>query len=163
VFIATNDAPKMMAFTIKNEGNVAESPAGSILVKNMFGKEVANLVTNRNSSLALLGQSRLFTSCIRTVEQEVKLLGGTSKNTSCANPRLWPGRYTAQLNVFYGQNGNQTHEIAGSASFWYLPWWFIILFLIVIAALAFGGWWLWRKINHLVHGTGYRAGKGIRK
>ena len=42
--------------------------------------------------------------------------------------------------LYYGQNGNNTQEIAGTATFWYLPWWFIILFLIVLALVLFYGW-----------------------
>src|SRR5580765_2154582 len=46
VFIALNDAPKMIAYTLKNEGNVFESPAGNVIIKDIFGHQVANLTTN---------------------------------------------------------------------------------------------------------------------
>lgn len=163
VFIDVREQPRMIAYALKNEGNVFESPAGSIIVKDMFGHEVATINTNPNSSLALLGQSRLFTSCIKTVQQTVQALGGTSKNTTCTNPHLRPGRYTAHLDVFYGQNGNQTHEITADASFWYLPFWFLILMAVIIAALAFGIWWLQRKVKAMVKGTTYHQGKGIKR
>src|SRR5690606_15885630 len=68
IFIATMGSPKMIAYTLKNEGNVFEAPAGNVIIKNMFGKQVANVTTNPNSSLALIGQTRLFASCIRTVQ-----------------------------------------------------------------------------------------------
>lgn len=161
VFIATNGQPKMVAFALKNEGNVFESPAGSIIVKDMFGHQVANIATNATSSLALLGQTRLFTSCIKTVQQKIELEGGTSKNTTCVDPGLKPGLYTASLDVYYGQNGNQTHEITATAHFWYLPWWFIITVLVVLALLAWGIWRLQRKIKAVVKGTSYKATKGI--
>jgi hypothetical protein len=153
IFIATMGTPKMVAYTLKNEGNVFESPAGNVIIKNMFGKQVANVVTNPNSSLALLGQTRLFTSCIRTAAEQVKLLGGTSKSTTCVDPKLMPGRYTASLNVLYGQNGNQTREITATASFWVLPWWFIITIIVVIAALTYFVWRLQRKLRAIVNGT----------
>jgi hypothetical protein len=105
----------------------------------------------------LLGQSRLFASCIRTVQQKIKLEGGTSTDTSCTNPGLKPGRYTASLDIFYGQNGNQTHEITQVATFWYLPFWFIVVVVVVLAALGFGIWWLQRKIRTIVRGTTYKA------
>lgn len=161
VFIATNGQPKMVAFALKNEGNVFESPAGSIIVKDMFGHQVADIATNATSSLALLGQTRLFTSCIKTVQQKIELEGGTSKNTTCVDPGLKPGLYTASLDVYYGQNGNQTHEITATAHFWYLPWWFIITVLVVLALLAWGIWRLQRKIKAVVKGTSYKATKGI--
>ena len=163
VFIDVREQPKAMAFTLKNEGNVFESPAGNIIVKDMFGHQVANIITNSNSSLALLGQTRLFTSCIKTVKQTVQALGGTSKNTSCTDPKLKPGRYTAHLDILYGQNGNESHEITATASFWYLPFWFLALLLVLIAALIVGGFWLKKKIQLAVKGTTYKQGKGIKR
>ncbi len=161
VFIDMNEQPKMIAYTLKNEGNVFESPAGNVVITDMFGHQVANVVTNPNQSLALLGQTRLFTSCIKTIQQQVKALGGTSKSTSCVNPSLKPGRYTAKLDVFYGQNGNQTHEITATAHFWYLPVWFLVLCTLILAALIWGGWWLYRRVKTMVKGTTYKAGRGI--
>lgn len=153
IFIATMSTPKMMAFTLKNEGNVFEAPAGNIIIKNMFGKQVADINVNPNSSLALIGQTRLFASCIRTVQQEVAFLGGTSKNTTCVDPKLWPGRYTAELNVLYGQNGNQTREITATATFWILPWWFLVIVAVVLGLLAYGIWRLQRKLRAIANGT----------
>jgi hypothetical protein len=88
-------------------------------------------------------------------------LGGTSKDTTCAEPKLWPGRYTASLDVFYGQNGNQTHEITAVASFWYLPWWFLALVAIVIGLLVWFYFWAKKKIQAAIKGSSYKAGKGI--
>lgn len=155
VFIATNNAPQMMAYTLKNEGNVAEGPAGSIILKDMFGHQIKTInKTNEKSQLALIGQTRLFTTCIKTVQQKIQFEGGTSTNTSCTDPGLWPGRYTASLDLYYGQNGNQTHEVTAAASFWYLPWWFILSVLALIAIIVWFVWWLKRKIHHAVTGTG---------
>jgi hypothetical protein len=159
VFIDTNEQPKTIAYTLKNEGNVFESPAGNIVLKDMFGHQVANMTTNPSSSLALLGQSRLFATCIKTVQQKIKAEGGTSKNTSCVNPGLKPGRYTATLDVFYGQNGNQTHEVTGTATFWYLPWWFIAAVVIGLILIGVGVWKLQRKIRGAVQGTGYKVSR----
>lgn len=153
IFIATMGTPKMVAYTLKNEGNVFESPAGNVIIKNMFGRQVADVVTNPNSSLALLGQTRLFTSCIRTAQQEVEALGGKSKNTTCVDPKLMPGRYTAHLNILYGQNGNQTREITATAAFWVLPWWFIVAVVVLLALLTYGIWRLQRKLRAIVNGT----------
>jgi hypothetical protein len=163
VFIAMAEQPKMIAFTLKNQGNVFESPAGSITVKDMFGHKVANIATNTTQSLALLGQTRLFSSCIKTVQQTVQALGGTSKNTTCVDPHLKPGRYSVSLDVFYGQNGNPTHEITANASFWYLPYWFLVLLAIIIGALTWLGFWLKKKIKTAVKGTTYHQGKGVKR
>lgn len=159
VFIDINQQPQMVAYALKNEGNVFESPAGNVIITDMFGHQVANVTTNATQSLALLGQTRLFTSCIKTVQEKIKLEGGTSTNTSCTSPGLKPGRYTAKLDVFYGQNGNQTHEITATAHFWYLPWWFIIICLAILAIIIFVIWWLQRKIRAVISGTAYKSGR----
>lgn len=163
VFIDFNQQPKMVAFTVKNKGNVFESPAGNVIIKDMFGHQVTTVRTNTAQSLALLGQTRLFMSCIKTVQQQVQSLGGSSKDTKCVNPGLKPGRYTANLDLFYGQNGNETHEITAVAHFWYLPFWFLILVAVVLAAVAFGVWWLQRKIRAVVRGTTYKATRKKRR
>lgn len=138
IFIATNDVPTQMAYALKNDGNVSENPAGSIVVKNMLGKTVFNIKdANPGDTLALIGQTRRFQACFIPTETKVDFNGKPADSKSCKKPTLWPGRYTANLDVFYGQNGNQTHEIVGSASFWYLPLWFLITLAVVILLLIY--------------------------
>jgi len=143
----TGKSPKTIAYTLKNDGNVTESPVGSITLKDLFGRETAITNVNPNSSLALIGQSRTFTSCIKLQEEKVEFNSGTAKTTACADSGLWPGYYKASLNLFYGQNGNNTQEVNSNASFWYLPLWFVIVFLVVLLAIAFGIWRLVQKIK----------------
>jgi hypothetical protein len=50
----------------------------------------------------------------------------------CDDPGLWPGRYTAQIALFYGLNGNNTQEVQATMSFWYLPWWSIVGFIVLV-------------------------------
>lgn len=161
-YIATNAQPQQLAFALKNQGNVAESPAGSIVVKDMFGHTVSTIDSvNPNSSLALIGQDRLFQTCIKSLQEKIKLEGGTTKSTACTDPGLKPGKYTAQLDLFYGQNGNQTREITATATFWILPWWFIILCLIIVLLIAYGIWRLKRKLQTVVKGTTYKSDRGV--
>lgn len=164
VYVATS-APQMVAYLLKNAGNVTEAPAGSITLTNMFGKTVTTLnKTNSNQELALIGQTRLFGTCIETKASEIVDLGGVSTNpnsTTCVTPHLTPGLYTAKLDIFYGQNGNATHEITSTAHFWYLPWWFIIILLIILALIVYAVWWLQRKFKSMVKGTTYHSGRGI--
>jgi len=161
-YIATNAQPQQLAFALKNQGNVAESPAGSIVVKDTFGHTVSTIDSiNPNSSLALIGQDRLFQTCIKSLQEKIKLEGGTTKSTACTDPGLMPGRYTAHLDLFYGQNGNQTREITATATFWILPWWFIILCLIILLAIVYGIWRLKRKIQSVVKGTTYKSDRGV--
>lgn len=144
---ATATKPKSIAYTLKNEGNVTEAPVGSITLKNIFGQEQTISEVNPNSSLALIGQTRTFIACIKLQEQVAAFNGGTAKSTACAEPDLWPGYYSTSLDLFYGQNGNNTKEITSAASFWYLPWWFVIAVLVVLAVIGYFVWRLYRKIK----------------
>jgi hypothetical protein len=142
----TGKKPQTIAYTLKNEGNVTEAPVGSITLKNMFGQEQVIDNVNPNNSLALIGQTRTFTACIKLQEDEVKFGEGTTQSTVCAEPDLWPGLHTATLDLYYGQNGNNTKEINSTVNFWYLPWWFVIAVIILLLALAYG---IWRLVNKI--------------
>ncbi len=151
---STTTQPKTIAYTLKNEGNVTEAPVGSITIKNIFGfgKERTISDVNPNGSLALIGQSRTYVACIQLEAEEVKFDGTQSRSKSCANPGLWPGYYSAKLNLLYGQNGNQTKEVTGSAGFWYLPWWFVFIVLVVLLVAAYFIWKLVRVVREKLYG-----------
>lgn len=135
--------PEMLAYTVKNQGNVAEQPAGSIMIKNMFGGEY-KLIQNANpqNSLALLDQTRRFQVCIETEKTD-----DNRADLECKKVSMMPGRYTATLNAFYGLNGSQTQEILATASFWYLPAWFLIVAAFVLVAIALGIWMVYRRFT----------------
>ena len=152
----TVDEPKHIAYTLKNNGNVTEAPVGSITLKPWLGKEIVIDNVNPNDSLALIGQTRTYTACIKLEEQQVDFNGQKSKSKTCAEPGLFPGYYSAALNLYYGQNGNRTQEIIGNSGFWYLPWWFIILVLIILVVVGFGIWKLVRFVRSKLYGTSYR-------
>lgn len=154
VYIAM-DKPKQIGYSLKNSGNVAESPVGSMTIKPMFGKAKTIENINRVASLALIGQTRLFTTCIQNEQQKVEFGEGTVTSTKCDTPKLIPGRYTVTLDAFYGQNGNNTHEIQKTAHFWYLPTWFLIAVLVAILFIAYQIWKLRRRINRATSKTGY--------
>lgn len=151
----TTEKPEKMAYTLKNNGNVTQSPVGSITLRHMFGgKEQIIGNINPNESLALIGQSRTFTSCIKLKSEDVDLGGTRTQARVCDSPTLWPGRYTAKLNIFYGQNGNRTQEIVGDASFWYLPWWFVV---ILVAALLFIAYHIWKLVRKMRGGKAHSS------
>ncbi len=130
--------PQKLAYLLQNAGNVAESPAGSIQIKNVFGKQV-RLIKNANpkENLALIDQTRRFEVCIDATTKTVKQGGRSTKIDVCKNPKLWPGIYKAHMSLFYGINGSNTREIDAVATIWYMPWWFIGVILLVLAAVAF--------------------------
>lgn len=140
----TTQEPDTFGYTLKNSGNVVEAPVGSIKLKNMFGKEYSIDRVNPNGSLALIGQTRTFTVCIKSAEQTVDFNGTRTEASTCVSPGLWPGYYQTSIELYYGQNGNTTQEIIKNGGFWYLPWWFII---ITVAVLALLGYFIWRFVR----------------
>lgn len=152
--------PTRIAYTLKNEGNVTESPVGSITLRDLFGRETVINDINPNQSLALIGQTRTFESCIMQRSEEVDFSGGRSEATVCTEAGLWPGFYRVELAGFYGQNGNNTEELNGTASFWYLPWWFIIISLLVLSYVAYR---IWRIVRYIRNRKSNRTPKGAKK
>ena len=147
------DKPKQIGVRLQNNGNVFESPAGSITLKHMFGNEILIDKINPSQSLALIGQDRLFLSCIEPIEEEVEVAGNQTERTVCNSPSLWPGRYTINLSAFYGQNGNETNEISGTATFWYIPVWFIGALLALIGFVVYTVWRIRRKLYQKSQGN----------
>lgn len=130
--------PKKLAYLLHNTGNVAESPRGSIVIKNIFGKRVKTIKNaNPKDNLALIDQTRRFEVCFETETKKVEQDGRTTEVESCKNPKLLPGMYKADMSLFYGINGSSTQEINAVATFWYLPWWFVAVVVVLLAALAF--------------------------
>lgn len=157
----TEKEPTTIAYTLENQGNVAEAPVGSITLKDIFGRERTIDNVNPSGSLALIGQTRTYQACIKLASQNSNFQGNAAQGATCVNPGLWPGYYSSTLDLFYGQNGNLTKEIVGKASFWYLPWWFVIAFLILLAVVVIA---VWRGV-YIVRGkiSGARSRKSLRR
>jgi len=148
----TTTMPTIMAFSLKNSGNVAEAPAGTILL-NKFGHKYKTISSvNPNSLLDLIGQTRLYTPCILSQQQIEKFApdGTASSPSVCVNPHLAPGHYTATLEAYYGQNGNATQEVIGTASFWYIPVWLLIVLLVILILLIYVIWRIYRKVQRMM-------------
>lgn len=146
--ISFGSAPKEFAYRLENGGNVAERPSGSIVVRNMFGRTVKEIEdANPKKQLVLLGQTRRIQVCMQSSVLESKAPNGGQSDAEqvvCEDPGLWPGRYTAQMALYYGMNGNTTQEVAATTTFWYLPWWSLVglgIIILIIVALV----WLIRR------------------
>lgn len=150
------EKPERIAYTLKNEGNVTESPVGTITLKPLIGKEIAINNINTNSSLALIGQKRTFTTCIKQKGQSVEFEGSRAEAAACVTPDLWPGYYRVDMAAYYGQNGSNTRDLVGHGGFWYLPWWFIVA---VIAVLAFVGYHVWKIVRFVRTKKGQKRSK----
>ena len=108
---------------IQNSGNVHVKPRGSIIIKNMFGKEVGRIMVNDDAANVLPNSIRRF---------ESEWQGGTGF-----------GRYSAELGLSFGTSadlgGSGKQSIFGGLYFWIMPWRIIIpvlLVLVIITALA---------------------------
>ena len=86
----TMQEPVRMGYTLKNDGNVTESPAGTIIIKDLFGHTYTISSVNPSGSLALIGQSRTFTTCIKQKTADVELSGTTLRPSTCG---AWPSLY----------------------------------------------------------------------
>lgn len=142
-------APKEFAYRLENGGNVAERPSGSIIVRNIFGRTVKEIEdANPKKQLVLLGQTRRIQVCMQSSVLERNAPASEqqsdAKQTVCEDPGLWPGRYTAEMALYYGLNGNATQEVTAKTSFWYLPWWSLVGLGIIIL-LIIGLVWLVRR------------------
>lgn len=139
-------APKEFAYRLENQGNVAEQPSGSMVIKNMFGRTVKEVEdANPKKQLVLLGQTRRIQACVKgSVLTSKAPTGQESQQTVCDDPGLWPGRYTAQIALYYGLNGNNSQEILATTSFWYVPWWSIVILIVLILAIAGFVWMIVR-------------------
>lgn len=148
------DEPKVIGYTLENKGNVVEAPVGTIKLQSMWGQTYSIENVNPKKSLALIGQTRTYQACVKLKTEEVKLDTSTSEANTCVGAGLWPGMYTASLDIFYGQNGNNTNEITKTTIFWYLPIWFIVLVVILLLVIAF---YVWRTIVFF-RGGSFRIG-----
>jgi hypothetical protein len=153
--------PMTIGYTLANTGNVTEAPAGSITLRDLFGRETKITDVNPTGSLALIGQTRTYTACIKLASQQVDFSGTKTTASTCVSPGLWPGYYHATLDLFYGQNGNLTQEITGAASFWYLPLWFVITFLVLLAIIIIVAWRLYVGIRRQL--TGAQSRRALRR
>lgn len=162
-FINTSK-PSQIGYTLLNGGNVAEAPAGSATITYMFGGKPINISSiNVNSALALRGQSRLFQSCLNNEQQGISAVGTYNLENVCGPVSLKPGMYTINLAAYYGQNGNPTQEVSGTAHFWYLPWWFIVTVVGVLLILAFAIWKIVRFVRRRLYGAPTNKTKSHRR
>ena len=142
----TLNMPQRIGYTLNNEGNVVGAPVGEIVLRDTFGRETGISDINPDKSLALIGQTRTFESCILKASEEVSFNGSRQEASMCVNPSLWPGFYSVAMDAMYGQNGNLTQEIQGKSWFIYAPWWFV---LIVVVVLAYVSYRIYRVVRYI--------------
>lgn len=121
---------------IKDSGNVHIKPAGTILIKNMWGSVAAKVAVNEAGGNVLPDQIRKFES------QWVKAPNAVGAQTFWGKYRQQKenyafGKYTADLNLSYGTAGK---VLTASTSFMVIPWNVIavnLLCLIIVVIILF--------------------------
>lgn len=142
--------PKSVAYRLRNDGNIAEQAVASVVIKDFSGNTVYEIGdANPKKQLALRGQTRLFDVCIN--QEDVVQTTETGQDitaTVCGDTEKFkPGRYTAEISIIYGENGNQSVELTEKAAFWYLPWWFVGLIFAALLVLVAAFFWVKRKLS----------------
>lgn len=150
--------PNYIAYQLKNTGNTAEQPKGSVIIKNIFGKTVKTLTdANPDDNIVLIGQTRSISVCLNPqAPPATHSATNPAPEPKCNNFKIWPGRYTAKLSLIYGIQGSTQLTLNGSSSFWYLPAWFIIAVVVVLLIIA-GIIWLIVNAIRNARGNRYRT------
>lgn len=84
--------PDKITLRFENSGNVQVTPYGLITIKDMFGTTVATAIINDASSITLPESIRKYTMIIHPDK-----------------PVLFPGMYTADISLHFGQKNKQIH------------------------------------------------------
>lgn len=117
------NAPDKSVLTVKNLGNGFARPFGNVTI-NYFGKKAYSYDVNNTDprGTVLPKSSRNFTNDVKDIKK--------------------PGKYTAVVGVAYGNGGEVVNY---TASFWYIPAWFLILFVALLLAIVGGAYMVYRK------------------
>lgn len=109
------NGPAYFVVRIRNVGNIHVKPVGNIEVKDMFGGVVANIPINKDKSNVLPKSIRRF-------------------DDAKVNKDWMIGRYTANLTLGYGTNGQ---AITGTINFWVIPYKIILVALLVLVTVIY--------------------------
>lgn len=109
------NGPVTIGALLKNTGNVHVKPAGTLTVKDMFGKTVGSFPLGSQTKNVLPDSTRLY-------EQEF-------------DKRWLFGRYTVNLEAAYGTTGG---VVLGSTTFWVIPFKLIAFTILTMALLIIG-------------------------
>lgn len=130
---------------IKNDGNVHEQPAGQITITDMFNKKVATVNVNLPPRNILPGSIRKF---------EQPLDSGVLGNT------MLFGKYQADLKLTYADG---TQSVAGSITFWVIPYKLIILIIVGLIGGFFLLRFLIRRYNRRIISRAQGGGLRMRR
>lgn len=109
--------PVTITTQIENQSDLDITPKGTISVKNLLGKTVANFK---------MEERRIFPYAIRSFSNSI-------------DKKWLLGRYQATLNAAYGTSGQ---ALVAYLTFWVIPWRIITAIILGLAILVLIGYWL---------------------
>lgn len=115
---------------LENTGDIHVKPYGKVIVKDLFGKEVASYEFNNTEPRANI------------------LPGSTRKFVDKLPKRKWLGRYTIESSLAYSQGGGDL--VLGKANFWYLPLWSVVALVVLVLLVVGLTFWIIKK-RHKKH------------
>lgn len=144
--------PVNLYYRFSNDGAVKIMPSGNIDIKCLFGRTVGNLDANLSRGNVLPNSIRKFVATWERLNQDnlnkkedanEKELIEIGENVGFFDAvkiqlnNFAFGKYTADLNLQYGENNTVTKQ----TSFWVIPWQLlsIVLFALIIIILLFRG------------------------
>jgi len=133
--------PVQFAYRFQNGGDDRIRPEGEITIKNMFGKTLAILPANRSEGNVLPQSIRKFEIIWEKEDKEDSSKEETAEDKEgflTGLKREWNnfafGRYTAELNLEYGTEGETAQA---SFSFFIIPWRILTIILFILVVLVF--------------------------
>ncbi len=143
--------PIEFVWRFKNDGGDRVQPEGEIIIRNTLGLTSAKLPVNIGRGSVLPASVRRFTEKwdITREERGAALPSAQiEQNGSEETEGFWDsvknqrrefrfGRYSAELNLKYGDNGQET--ASGSYSFFIIPWQFLSIIFTILIILGFLG------------------------
>ena len=140
--------PITMYYRFSNDGGRKLIPVGAIDIKCLFGKTVATLDANSSKGNVLPNSVRRFEVVWNKLNQNNVIGKGNSENNELITKNqdnkvgyfdavkmqmnnFAIGKYTANLNLKYGDNKTSASQIV----FWVIPWQIITLIIVVLILL----------------------------
>ncbi len=129
---------------ISDDGNIHIQPTGTVTVKNILGKTTASMRVNGTPGNAQDPPKNILPSSIRRFQ------------TTLDKKWLF-GRYTAQLDLTYGQNGRR---LTATKTFWVIPYRIVVPIAVGLVIIVIGLWFGIKRYNaHIIKKAGIARDK----
>lgn len=123
--------PAHFELRIRNLGNVHLHPEGSVIIRNMFGSEVAKIQANPRQAAVLPNSIRRLDPAWANTFEEVPPGALSELRNEWRNFGI--GRYTAEVHATYG---GQRGELTAQTTFWVIPWQLLLTIVVGILLLS---------------------------